>query len=206
MHTLLCHAELPRPVLALACCILDSLNSRFALTWRNSCPLNKTCSPDSSDEEMDINSIRQEVIVLSAIIISVKFLDDKDCSTQIYAEEWGSGQWTCEQINATQKCILKNLGYRILPLWTTELIGDALKDMEKAGALARAAMAENVLKVKGTNPARLSPGKAIWTAQEQLTPVETPTSENTPIAKGSSSNGHLALGPKSQRDVEGLAH
>jgi hypothetical protein len=88
---------------------------------------------DERVEEQHIDSVFPELIVLSALILAVKFLDDAQQTTREYEEEWGKGLWTCEQINFTQWCILENLGYRLLPLWEHSIILEALEDMERAG-------------------------------------------------------------------------
>lgn len=71
---------------------------------------------------------------------------------------------------------MENLGYRILPLWTEELIGDALEDMIRAGDLAHGSLR--------MEPAEATPqklieqpmgcGVALWTDENQLTPALTP--------------------------------
>jgi hypothetical protein len=120
---------------ALAVCILDSLNSRFALQWRKSCPLIKSLSKAEAEPVVDqhVDSIHPELLILSALILAVKFLDDAQQRTREYLEDWGRGLWTCEQVNYTQRCLLENLGYRLLPLWEHNIILGALEDMERAG-------------------------------------------------------------------------
>jgi hypothetical protein len=88
---------------------------------------------DERVEEQHIDSVYPELIVLSALILAVKFLDDAQQTTKEYAEEWGKGLWTCEQINFTQRSLMENLGYRLLPLWEHSIILEALEDMERAG-------------------------------------------------------------------------
>jgi hypothetical protein len=117
--------------IALAACILDSLNSRFARLWRQSCP-----PLESQSGVSHIDAVRPEVIILAALIIAVKFLDDRESTTKVYSRDWGCGLWTCEQINTTQQSIMQNLGYRLLPLWKKDLIDDALWDMDTAGKYA----------------------------------------------------------------------
>jgi hypothetical protein len=176
VHSILVRAELPLPTIALAVCILDSLNSRFARSWRRSCPL--TIPDGSSRQEPHIDSIHPEVIVLAALIISVKFLDDQESTTQSYAENWGSRQWTCAQINASLHCIMENLGYRILPLWTEELIAGALEDMETAGRYAGGSLRAKPLWTKDLDLKAVITSKAVWSENKLVTPVETPKSEN----------------------------
>lgn len=134
VYNLLHSADLPIDTVALAACILDSLNSRFAPAWRRSCPL--STEDLRKPPQLHIDSVRPEVIILAALIIAVKFLDDQECPTSEYSSEWASNMWTCEQINSTQNCIMQNLGYRILRLCTKDLIGDALSDMDRAGRKA----------------------------------------------------------------------
>lgn len=80
-----------------------------------------------------IDSVHPEIIILAALILAVKFLDDAQQSTRVYATEWGRGMWSCEQLNFTQLCVFENLAYRLLPLWKEEIINEALEDMERAG-------------------------------------------------------------------------
>jgi hypothetical protein len=199
VHAILTRADLPLETIALAVCILDSLNSRFALQWRKGCPLKASYvstsiwGDDGRIEKQHIDSIHPELIVLSALILSVKFLDDAQQTTKVYAEEWGKGMWTCDQINYTQRCLLENLGYRILPLWAHNIILEALEDMERAGRQANDT--NNVLDLNESwetdtsfesfggsgivDGKRMSTGKAVMGIGDQFTPVETPTAENS---------------------------
>jgi len=130
---MLADSFLPPETMALACCILDSLNSRFALLWRRTLP-----REDSRRvEPVHIDSIRPEVIILAALVIAVKFLDDMQYPLSLCAEFWGRGRWSCDQIVISEHCINENLGYKIHPLWQDELIRDALKDMKNAGVNAQ---------------------------------------------------------------------
>ncbi|PBP28883.1 hypothetical protein BUE80_DR000204 [Diplocarpon rosae] len=135
VHALLSRTALPLETLALAVCILDSLNSRFALQWRQGCPLATPLLPQMNERtsEQHIDSIHPELIVLSALILAVKFLDDRQQRTSEYAIEWGRDVWTCAQINFTQRALLENLGYRLMSLWQEEIILEALEDMQRAG-------------------------------------------------------------------------
>ncbi|CZT43674.1 uncharacterized protein RSE6_03745 [Rhynchosporium secalis] len=141
VHQILTRANVPLETIALAVCILDSLNSRFALQWRKGCPLSipdslpGSFSPilGSATSPQHIDSIHPELISLSALILAVKFLDDEQQHTIQYAIEWAKEIWTCPQINYTQRCLLENLGYRLLPLWEESIILEALEDMERAG-------------------------------------------------------------------------
>lgn len=71
--------------------------------------------------------------MLAALALAVKFLDDRQQSTRRHASFWGKDLWTWDQVNFTQRVVLENLGYRILPLWEDCIIGEALEDMKRAG-------------------------------------------------------------------------
>jgi hypothetical protein len=189
VHAILTRANLPLETIALAVCILDSLNARFALQWRKGCPLMPQSLPppfgSTGDkfEEQHIDSIHPELIILSALILAVKFLDDAQQTTKEYATDWGKGIWSCQQINFTQRCLLENLGYRILPLWDHDIILEALEDMEKAGRQFSSPEYEDHKIWEEESSFGLfldrkqgmsDDGKAILGLGDQLTPVETP--------------------------------
>jgi hypothetical protein len=129
-------------------------------------------------QQLHIDSVRPEVIILAALMISVKFLDDQQSTTRSYSEDWGSGRWTCDQINTTEQAIMENLGYRLLPLWTQELIGDALEEMERAGRYVIQRVGHSMPPTPELNLKAVFSGTAVWSAQRQITPAETPMSEN----------------------------
>ncbi|KAK3688597.1 hypothetical protein B0T22DRAFT_498663 [Podospora appendiculata] len=189
VHEMLTRADLPHDTIALAVCILDSLNSRFSLNWRLVCPLSQweTSTEHSkrhtlpagpvAGSRLHIDCVNPEVIVLASLIIAVKFLEDCSSPTQYYRSAWGKDMWTSAQINVTERCIMESLGYRILPLWDPQLIGDALSDMERAG---RQGIKEEVC----CRQRSMSSGKAVFGLGLQLTPVDTPESENGPSCAG----------------------
>ncbi|KAI0847501.1 hypothetical protein F5Y00DRAFT_263412 [Daldinia vernicosa] len=188
---LLARANLPMDIIALAVCILDSLNSRFSRSWRISFPLNRPNElgpkrhtlPSGAVQAVHIDNVLPEVIILAALVIADKFVEDLQESTQYYGSAWGRNLWTCEQINFTERCIMENLGYRILPLWEAKFIKQARHDIE----MARRELInedigtgdENKLAKHGKS---MSSGHAVVGLGIQLTPVETPKSElSTPF-------------------------
>lgn len=148
MQAIITRAALPLETIALAVCILDSLDAKFSRKWRMSLPLATPSSSSCSHNKRHtitsaaaslithIDSVSPELIVLSALVIAFKFTEDCQEPTQYYASEWGKGLWTCEQINTTERCIMDHLGYRILPLCDEGLIEDAIDDMKRAGHVA----------------------------------------------------------------------
>lgn len=152
VQALLTRADLPLETVALAVCILDSLDAKFARKWRLSCPLRCTSTPSSNkrhtlpsapslllefglqqqQQQLHIDSVCPELIVLAALVIAVKFLEDPQAPTQHYCEAWGQGMWTHEQLNMTERCIMESLNYRIMPLCNEDCLTDAMVDMQLA--------------------------------------------------------------------------
>jgi hypothetical protein len=125
-------------------------------------------------------------LILSALILAVKFLEDEQHSTAAYAINWGMDVWTYDQINYTQRSILENIGYKIKPLWEEEIISDAMRDMKRAGQQYEPGIYDeddeilherNILAgVEDGKP--MSRGNAFYSLGNQLTPAETPTEES----------------------------
>ncbi|KAL2267607.1 hypothetical protein VTJ83DRAFT_4884 [Remersonia thermophila] len=202
VHELLVRADLPMDVIALAVCILDSLGSKFALNWRLLCPLAQrdpvTSSPTSkrhsmqaiptTPQQLHIDLVRPEVIVLGALMIAFKFLVDCQEPTRYYRTAWGKDMWTSDQINVTERCIMENLGYRILPLWDPVLIADARGDMERAARHATVSLASASASASASHPRNGDVHKrAVSSATESLSrhalplsPAETPVLETSP--------------------------
>lgn len=154
VQAILGRANLPLETVALAVCILDSLGAKFARYWRLSCPLQSAAtaaSPSSSGNkrhtlpptpslpqqpravQLHIDSVRPEIIILSALVIASKFMQDPQESTNYYVWCWGRDSWSSEQLNVTERCIMESLNYRILPLCEEACIADAMVDMQLAG-------------------------------------------------------------------------
>jgi hypothetical protein len=173
--------------IALAVCILDSLSSKFSLNWRLLCPLAPREPANGATKrhtiqaspmgaaQFHIDSVNPEVVVLAALIIAVKFLDDSHQPTHCYQAAWGKNLWTCDQINVTERCIMENLGYRILPLWDAVLIADAIRDMQRA---ARQAALPPLPRNGEAHKRSVSSAEALLCHTLPLTPAETPLSES----------------------------
>jgi hypothetical protein len=163
-------------------------------------------------KEQHIDSIHPELIILSALILAVKFLDDAQQTTKEYAASWGKGIWSCQQVNFTQRCLLENVGYRILPLWDHDIILEALEDMEKARQQFSHPVYEDhkIWEEESSfggflerNQRMSDDGKAVLGLGDQLTPVETPVVENIrPMMDVSNETRHAFQ--SSTRDHGGL--
>ncbi|EHK21340.1 uncharacterized protein TRIVIDRAFT_25964, partial [Trichoderma virens Gv29-8] len=155
VQAMLSRADLSMEMLALAVCILDSLDTKFARTWRLSCPLSCPLHPDDVDSaaaspsiikrhslpstprdaprrQLHIDSVRPEIIILAALVIAAKFTQDPQQPPQFYRLAWGRGLWSNDQLNVTERCIMESLDYRILPLCDDDCLTDAMVDMQLA--------------------------------------------------------------------------
>lgn len=193
VQAIITRAALPLETIALAVCILDSLDSKFSRKWRMDLPLGATSSSKrhtisaASSLITHIDLVSPEVIILTALVIAFKFTEDCQEPTQYYASDWGNGLWTCDQINTTERNIMEHLGYRILPLFEKTIIEDALDDMRRAGQMALREREINRQTVKldaGHSrsisvPVRPGAGDAIFGLGFQLTPLDTPTEERS---------------------------
>lgn len=216
VQAILTRAALPLETIALAVCILDSLDAKFSRKWRMSLPLaspssilhkRHTITSAAASLITHIDSVSPELIILCALVIAFKFTEDCQEPTQYYASEWAKGLWTCAQLNATERCIMEHLGYRILPLCDKDLIEDALDDMKRAGHVAMqeersrrdhvAAAAAGTAAGTGSAVSAVShsktdmigharsvsvpvrAGEAVIGLGLSLTPVETPTEERS---------------------------
>ncbi|KAI1318280.1 hypothetical protein F5Y16DRAFT_135456 [Xylariaceae sp. FL0255] len=195
LQQMLARADLPMDIIALAVCILDSLDSKFSRNWRVAYPVNRLgqsmskrhslpCGPGQAGS---INSVPPEVIILSALMIADKFVQDLQRPTQFFRTAWGDEIWTCDQINFTERCIMESLNYRILPLWDPSIINQARHDIEMA---RREIIQENIctITVDGgcasedkKHVKSMSSGHAVLGLGVQLTPAVTPSTEPTTI-------------------------
>ncbi|KAG5987020.1 hypothetical protein E4U54_005177 [Claviceps lovelessii] len=153
VQALLTRADLPIETVALAVCILDSLDKKFARAWRLSCPpypgapvpcsshLKRHSLPSApllyqhqqQHQMLYIDSVPPEIIVLAALVIAAKFTVDAPQQTHHYCDAWGRGKWSHNQLNVTEKCIMESLDYRIMPLCDEDYLADAMVDMQLAG-------------------------------------------------------------------------
>jgi hypothetical protein len=179
-------------------CILDSLKSKFSLTWRVSFPLggssaNKRHTLSGPVQAQHIDAVFPEVIILGSLIIATKFVEDMHEPTAHFASAWGNDLWTCEQINFTERCIMESLGYRIMPLWNEKYIKQARHDIELARReMLDEDMGDLVTPDDGTvmkHSKSKSEGHAVTGLGYQLTPVDTPRSEAPSPFSGSRQQG-----------------
>ena len=199
VQAILSRANLPMETVALAVCILDSLDSKFARNWRLSCPLLSDYFSSSSkrhtlpssplpyqQQQLHIDSVNPELIILAALVIAVKFTEDPQDATQYYCQAWGRGMWSHSQLNVTERCIMENLNYRILPLCNDECLTDAMVDMQLAAVQPSWSSREytppesipggdrDIYVPAHSRSKTLSTGRATLGLGLTLTPVDTP--------------------------------
>ncbi|KAH9908649.1 hypothetical protein F4778DRAFT_356579 [Xylariomycetidae sp. FL2044] len=217
VQSILGRANLPMDTIALAACILDSLNSRFSRTWRVSFPLHRQGEPAPKRHTLPsgsvwathIDAVSPEVIILAALIIAEKFVEDAQQSNQFFGSAWGRDLWTCEQLNFTERCIMENLGYHILPLWEEATIKQARHDIEstrrelvreESGRVGGGGGNGGVKGSSSKHFKSMSSGHAVLGLGLQMTPAQTPRSEvSTPF-------GHLDVGDETREAFGGGHH
>ncbi|KAI0132678.1 hypothetical protein BJ170DRAFT_680559 [Xylariales sp. AK1849] len=196
VQTMLTHAQLPMDTIALAVCILDALPTKFRNRWRVSYPrlrqtapaMKRHTLPSGPIQPPENDTVFPEIAILAALVIANKFLEDMQETTQYVSCVWGRSLWSCEQINVTERCIMEELEYRILPLWNADYIKQARHDMELIRRELIDETSEVALEAKEEyglyNTKPMSSGKAVIGLGLQLTPAETPKSEmSTPFAQ-----------------------
>jgi hypothetical protein len=185
---MLSYANLPMDTISLAVCILDSLPTRFRSSWRMAYPRARQNSsankrhtlPPSPIQAPASDVVFPEVAILAALMIANKFVEDVQNSTQYFSYVWGRDIWSCEQVNATERCIMEGLGYRIMPLYNAECIKQARHDMEltRRELLDETSdLAAETREYELYNTRPMSSGQAVVGLGLQLTPAETPKLE-----------------------------
>jgi hypothetical protein len=187
VQTMLSRANLPMDTIALAVCILDALPTRFRNRWRMVYPRSRQTLAASKRHTLPSGPIQPssdavfpEVIILCALMIANKFLEDVHDPTHYFGSEWGRDIWSCEQINATERCVMEALEYRIMPLTNDEYIREARHDIEATrrellDETSDAACEAREYGLYDTRP--MSSGEAVVGLGLQLTPADTPKSE-----------------------------
>lgn len=156
---MLARVSLPLETIALAVCILDSLDAKFGRKWRLTCPLRTATEATTTKSQvkramshskrhslpfvpqpsrcqqpqLHIDSVEPEIIILAALVIADKFTEDTEQTTQDYCTTWGQSVWSSEQLNLTERSIMESLNYRIMPLCEEDCLADAMVDMQLAG-------------------------------------------------------------------------
>ncbi|PHH63003.1 hypothetical protein CDD82_1946 [Ophiocordyceps australis] len=152
VQAMLSRADVCLETVALAVCILDSLDAKFARAWRLECP-SSPCPPQPTTRHtpppsaslshshwqarhrqmLHIDSVKPELIILAALVIAVKFTEDPQHRSDYYCAHWGKRLWAPDQLNATERCIMESLDWRIMPLCDQDCLADAMVDMQLAG-------------------------------------------------------------------------
>jgi hypothetical protein len=130
--TYLRRANLPRPTLALAACILDSLSGFFLRTWTRelaALPPNTSTPPASplpgsqpssflffhrSDARTTKPRPKPDLLILAALSIASSFLSDTHGDAQFWANRVAKGGVEAREIDATVRCMLRDMDYGLL--------------------------------------------------------------------------------------------
>ncbi|ETS83180.1 hypothetical protein PFICI_05056 [Pestalotiopsis fici W106-1] len=198
VQTMLNRANLSMDTIALAVCILDALPTRFRNSWRMIYPRSRQTPAASKRHTLPSGPIQQpsdavysEVVILCALMIASKFLEDVHDPTQYFCTEWGRGIWSCEQVNATERCVMEALEYRIMPLTDEEYIKEARHDIEATRRELQDETSEAAFEARecAFDTRLMSSGQAVLGLGLQLTPAVTPNPE---LSTGHGQNADLA--------------
>jgi hypothetical protein len=137
------------PNLSLAGLILDSLDiKKFACSWRRAMNNNSALYTEVQENvspcterfapqifgKGDNGNCRPEIVILAALVLSHKTVSDNHIRTSSYAEHWGGGLWTCEQINSAERSILETLDFNLQPLCKADLLREQEERMQISGS------------------------------------------------------------------------
>jgi hypothetical protein len=196
VHNMLSHADLPMDIIALAVCILDALSIRkFRNSFRSLYPRSRPTSSASDKDGLTwaepspqpCETILCEVAILAAMMIAYKFVVDDQQSTAFFSIAWGQNLWSCEQLNATERCIMECLDYRILPIWHGPCIKEARHDIEYARRQLldeTSELAQEAKEYDLSYDKPMSSGQAMMGLGFQMTPADTPTDEHRTQTEG----------------------
>ncbi|KAG9249279.1 hypothetical protein BJ878DRAFT_1199 [Calycina marina] len=96
-------------------------------------PIHDLLSESLPTHTIPVDAIHSELLVLAALVLAVKFVDDAQVNTSWYVREWGNELWSCAQLNFCQTALMDDIGWRLLHLWDDGMIANALRDMKMAG-------------------------------------------------------------------------
>jgi len=102
-------------VIALAGCILDSLSSGFASRWRHAM------------YEAAGQYERSELLAIVALMIAVKFLNDRAPTNSFWAEEILDERFSLLAFNTTERVMLQDIDYSVSYLSTPRLIASSVR-------------------------------------------------------------------------------
>jgi hypothetical protein len=105
----LARAQLPEPTVALAACILDSLSAQFVRAWRRECETVKMSH--QSAWSVRSSNTKSELIILGALAVASSFLDDVRGEPKWWANSVACGEVEVREMDATIRCIFKDLDY-----------------------------------------------------------------------------------------------
>ncbi|KAF2435957.1 hypothetical protein EJ08DRAFT_296835 [Tothia fuscella] len=133
--TYLARAQLPESTVALAACVLDTLSSRFVRAWQRECERVKTCH--QSNWSICSSITKSELIVLAALAVASSFLDDVRGEPKWWANFVANGEVEVREVDATVRCIFKDLDYDLCSFTAEEVEGMRLELYGPVNAAAR---------------------------------------------------------------------
>ncbi|CBX99119.1 hypothetical protein LEMA_P083580.1 [Plenodomus lingam JN3] len=161
-------ANVPEEVVAFSACILDSLSSRFAASWRDALArsdyareLHKMLRTDASRQPVHVSP---DVIVLAALSLAHGWLVDRLRSSRHWSVRESAGLFSVQEIEATKRAILSDMDYGLFRI-SDDLVRRRLREMQRTRPTEETAAGPASRGVKKSRSRNLSlslAGTALW--------------------------------------------
>jgi len=112
-------ANLRPSVVALACCVLDCLSDQFIKRWKMEC-----CNEYGYAE-------RSEVLAVTALAVSMKFLEDSNYTNKLWARAICEELWPVRSLNITERLVLTDLKFCFLNISRPNVTGGHVKEIQR---------------------------------------------------------------------------
>ncbi|KAI8941589.1 hypothetical protein NX059_002804 [Plenodomus lindquistii] len=169
ISSFLARANLPDEIVAFSACILDSLSSRFASTWRDA------LAP--SDYARDLQNflrtdslrtqqlhVSPDVIVLAALALAHGWLVDRTRSSRHWSAKESAGVFSVGEIEATMRAVLSDMEYGLFRI-KEDVVERRLRNMQRKTTVAEAVVEPAAKSLKASRPRNLSlslAGTSLW--------------------------------------------
>lgn len=162
-------ANLPEEIVAFSACLLDSLSSHFAASWRDALAPPSDYARDlqpllRTDSSRQYAPVSPDVIVLAALSLAHGWLVDRLRGARHWSVRESGGMFSVQEIEATKRAILLDMNYGLFRI-SEEMVQDRLRDMQRPTPLASDGFEPLVKGVKTGRPRNLSlslAGTALW--------------------------------------------
>ncbi|TGZ78536.1 hypothetical protein EX30DRAFT_135060 [Ascodesmis nigricans] len=121
-------ANLKMEAMALAGCILDCLSGRFVRQWRAECS-------DALEMETDSPEAGGILIVVAALCVAMKFLEDSSYTTRFWALAVCDDLFSPTVLAKTERLVLADLNYCLVGISAPAMLRYSIDEIERYAAL-----------------------------------------------------------------------